>query len=55
MLRLHNVRGLSSSIRTISPGHDWLGWAYVKQRRYPEAIAEREKVVELSQEIGPTA
>jgi TolB-like protein/Flp pilus assembly protein TadD/class 3 adenylate cyclase len=34
-------------------GHDWLGWAYVKQRRYPEAIAEREKVVELSQRSGP--
>ena len=34
-------------------GHDWLGWAYVKQGRYPEAIAEREKVAELSQRSGP--
>jgi TolB-like protein/Flp pilus assembly protein TadD len=34
-------------------GHDWLGWAYLKERRYPEAIAEREKVVELSQRSGP--
>ena len=34
-------------------GHDWLGWAYLKERRYPEAIAEREKVAELSQRSGP--
>jgi TolB-like protein/tetratricopeptide (TPR) repeat protein len=34
-------------------GHDWLGWAYVKEQRYPEAIAEREKVAELSQRSGP--
>jgi Flp pilus assembly protein TadD len=34
-------------------GHDWLGWTYVKQGRYPEAIAEREKVAELSQGSGP--
>ena len=34
-------------------GHDWLGWAYVKEHRYPEAIAEREKVAELSQRSGP--
>jgi hypothetical protein len=25
----------------------WLGWAYLKERRYPEAIAEREKVAQL--------
>lgn len=30
-------------------GYDWLGQACLKQRRYPEAIALREKVVEMSQ------
>ena len=34
-------------------GHDWLGWAYFKEGRYQEAIAEREKVVELSQRSSP--
>ncbi len=36
-----------------SSGHEWLGWAYVKQRRYPEAIAEREKVAAFSQRSSP--
>ena len=34
-------------------GYDWLSLAYLKQRRYPEAIALREKVVEMSQRSGP--
>ena len=34
-------------------GHDWLGWAYFKQGRLPEAISEREKGAELSQRSGP--
>ncbi len=29
-------------------GYDWLGQAYLKQRRYPEAITLREKVVEMT-------
>ena len=34
-------------------GHDWLGWAYLQAGRLPEAITEREKVVELSQRASP--
>ncbi|MEP6603055.1 MAG: tetratricopeptide repeat protein [Spartobacteria bacterium] len=34
-------------------GYDWLSQAYLKQRRYVEAIALREKAVELSQRSGP--
>jgi TolB-like protein/Tfp pilus assembly protein PilF len=34
-------------------GYDWLSQAYLKQRRYPEAIALREKVVEMSRRSGP--
>jgi adenylate cyclase len=34
-------------------GHDWLGWAYLKEGRLAEATREREKVAELSQRSGP--
>ena len=34
-------------------GHEWLGWAYFKQRRYPEAIAGVEKAAGLSGRSSP--
>ena len=34
-------------------GYDWLAWAHFQAGRLPEAITEREKVVELSQRALP--